>query len=287
MVSAKKWTDASWYNQDQKPLEIYLFIDPLSSDCWALEPKIKKLLLEYEPYIRIKHILSSSLDTLNCQTQKQRQEIANSWNETAKKSGMPCNGNQWLKNPVESPFLASVAVKAAEMQGKKAGSRFLRSIQEQLFVEQKNISDYDVLLQCAEQSRLDLDEFTHDMNSATASKAFQCDVKIASEMEVHSTPTLVFFNENIEDEGIKVDGLYPYEIYSQIIEQMLEEKPVKKDLPSVEEFLMRFKIAATVEVAEVYDISTKEAEKKLKKLMFTNKVEKIDAGNGTFWRYIF
>ncbi|MBM7579747.1 ClpXP adapter SpxH family protein [Jeotgalibacillus terrae] len=286
-MSAKKWTDASWYSQEQRPLEIYLFIDPLSSDCWALEPKIKKLLLEYEPYLRIKHILSSSLDTLNCHTEKQRKELAKSWNETAIKSGMPCDGSQWIKNPVESPFLASVAVKAAEMQGKKAGSRFLRSIQEQLFVEQKNISDFDVLLTCAEKSRLDIDEFTHDMHSATASKAFQCDVKIASEMDVHSTPTLVFFNENIEDEGIKVDGLYPYEIYSQIVEQMLEEKPPKKELPAIEEFLMRFKIAATVEVAEVYDISMKEAEKRLKKLMFNKKIEKIEAGNGTFWRYIF
>lgn len=286
-MSAKKWTDASWYSQDQKPLEIYLFIDPLSADCWALEPKIKKLLLEYEPYVRIKHILSSSLDTLNCQTEKKRKEIAKSWNETAKKSGMPCDGSQWLSNPVKSPFLASVAVKAAEMQGKKAGSRFLRSIQEQLFVEQKNISDYDVLLQCAEKSRLDLEEFIHDMNSATASKAFQCDVKIASEMEVNSTPTLVFFNENIEDEGIKVDGLYPYEIYSQIVEQMLEDTPEKNQLPSIEEFLMRFKIAATIEVAEVYSISVKEAEKKLKKLMFNKKVEKVEARNGTFWRYIF
>ncbi|TFD97596.1 ClpXP adapter SpxH family protein [Jeotgalibacillus sp. R-1-5s-1] len=286
-MTAKKWTEANWYTQDQKPLEIYLFTDPLCSKCWALEPKLKKLMIEYEPYIRIKYILSSDLSTLNCCTAKKRKELANVWKATAEHSDMPCDGSLWIENPVESPFIASIAVKAAELQGKKAGSRFLRAIQEQLFMEKQNISKFDVLIQCAEKAQLDTEEFIHDINSATASKAFQCDVKIAGEMDVESTPTLVFFNENIEDEGIKVDGLYPYEIYAQIVEEMLERKVEKKELPSIEEFIKRYRLASTPEVAEVYGLTTAEAEKSLKKLMFKNKIEKIDAQQGTFWRYLY
>ena len=40
-------------------------------------------------------------------------------------------------------------------------------------------------------------------------------------MEVSEIPTLVFFNENIEEEGIKITGYYPYEIYVQILTEML------------------------------------------------------------------
>ena len=50
---------------------------------------------------------------------------------------------------------------------------------------------------------LDVEEFLHDINSSSAAKGFQCDLKITSEMEVTEIPSLVFFNQNIEEEGIK------------------------------------------------------------------------------------
>ena len=54
---------------------------------------------------------------------------------------------------------------------------------------------------------LDVTEFLSDIHSNSAAKAFQCDLKITSEMEVSEIPTLVFFNENIEEEGIKITGI--------------------------------------------------------------------------------
>ncbi len=47
---------------------------------------------------------------------------------------------------------------------------------------------------------------------------------------------LSFFNENIEEEGIKITGYYPYEVYVQIIEEMLQEKPVKSEPPPIGNF---------------------------------------------------
>ncbi len=46
---------------------------------------------------------------------------------------------------------------------------------------------------------------------------------MAKEMEVDKAPTFVFFNENIEDEGLKVSGLYEYEVYEQILEELVGE----------------------------------------------------------------
>ena len=85
-----------------------------------------------------------------------------------------------------------------------------------------------------------LTEFLSDIHSNSAAKAFQCDLKITSEMEVSEIPTLVFFNENIEEEGIKITGYYPYEVYVQIIEEMLQEKPVPIKPSSIRSFSKTF-----------------------------------------------
>ncbi len=282
-MNAKYWTDTDRQAVEQKPLEIYLFVDPICPKCWALGPIMKKLMMEYEPYIRIKHVLRGTLSTLN----KKHTALARNQEYPATRSGMYCDGSLRTSNhPIDSPFIVSVAIKAAELQGKRAGSLFLRSLQEQLFIEQLDISDFRVLQSCANEANLDLDEFVQDIHSVTASKAFQCDVKIASEMDVEETPTLVFFNENIEDEGIKIDGVYPYEVYVQIVEEMLLDKPQKKELPTIDQFLERFKVVATSEVAIIYNLSIQEAEKELKKRMFQQKVEPINAKNETFWRHI-
>jgi predicted DsbA family dithiol-disulfide isomerase len=202
---------------EKKPIEIYMFIDPLCPECWALEPILKKLQIEYGRYFSIKHILSGRLADLNLSKKKNFENLAQVWEKTASRSGMSCDGTLWLENPVDSPYTVSIALKAAELQGRRAGLRFLRRIQEGLFLEKLNVSNLEVLKDCARKLGLDVEEFMNDIHSESAAKAFQCDLKITSEMDVQEIPTLVFFNENVEDEGIKITGSYPYEVYVQIL----------------------------------------------------------------------
>ncbi|WHX41944.1 ClpXP adapter SpxH family protein [Mesobacillus sp. AQ2] len=280
--------DPSEYCQslDKKPIEIYMFVDPLCPECWALEPIIKKLQIEYGKYFSIKHVLSGRLATLNMNRKKRYETIAELWEKTASRTGMSCDGSLWFENPVSSPYLASIAIKSAELQGKKKGIRFLRRLQEVLFLEKQNVSNFEVLKNCARSVGLDVEEFVTDIHSETAAKAFQCDLKITNEMDVQEIPTLVFFNANVEEEGIKITGLYPYEVYVQILEEMLQQKPDAAQPPSLEQFLMQYKMVASKEVAVVYDITVPQAEKELKKLMLKQMVEQIPAKYGMFWRYL-
>ncbi len=269
----------------KKPLEIYVFIDPLCPECWALEPVLKKLRLEYGVYFRLRHVLIGKLSNLN-DIPKKREAIADYWEKTASRTGMSCDGSLWIENPITSPYIVSIAIKAAELQGKKQGLRFLRKVQELVFLEKRNISDIQILVDCAKGASLDVDEFLQDIHSESAAKAFQCDLKITSEMEVTESPSLVFFNEHIEDEGLKISGLYSYDIYVQVLQEMLGKDPSPLPLPPLEEFLKYFGFVASKEIAVVYDMPVHEAEKELKKLVLQQKVRKIEGKHGSFWKYI-
>ena len=47
------------------------------------------------------------------------------------------------------------------------------------------------------------------------------DLHIAREMEIEQAPSLVFFSEDVHEEGLKVEGLYPYHIYTYIINELM------------------------------------------------------------------
>lgn len=269
-----------------KPIEVYFFIDALCPECWALEPILKKLQMQYGQYFTIKHVLSGKLSSLNLSKKHYAASLAQVWERTATRSGMSCDGSLWLENPIATPHAASMAIKAAELQGKKAGTKFLRKLQEVLFLEKQNISKLPVLVDCAESVGLDKEEFLNDINGESAAKALQCDLKITNEMEVSEIPTLVFFNENIDEEGIKVSGYHSYDVYVHILQDMLGEYPFPTMLPPLEDFLQQFQFVATKEISVVYNLPIVEVERELKKLQLAQKVEQVPVKYGTFWRYL-
>ncbi|MEJ9229413.1 DsbA family protein [Peribacillus butanolivorans] len=273
------------YDIGKKPIEIYVFVDPLCPECWGLEPIIRKLQIEYGQLFSLRHVLSGKIDSLNMGKNKNYENLAQVWEKTASRSGMSCDGSLWLENPISSPYSASIAIKAAELQGRKLAIRLLRQLQEHVFIGKRDISNIEVLTDCAKTVGLDVEEFLHDINSSSAAKGFQCDLKITSEMEVTEIPSLVFFNQNIEEEGIKVSGVYSYEVYVQILEDMLNGLPAPAEPPSLEEFLSCFKLVATKEIETVYNMNKNNVELEMKKLVLKQVAEKIPAKYGTFWRY--
>ena len=51
-------------------------------------------------------------------------------------------------------YNVSIALKAAELQGRRAGIRFLRKLQEMLFLEKQNISNFEVLVDMCQEPRV-------------------------------------------------------------------------------------------------------------------------------------
>lgn len=250
-----------------KPIELYVFLDLLQPKSWDLHTTIRKLQVNYGHYFSIRFILSTELSSLNVACHR----INN------------CTSHQDLVD-LSHPVLPSIAVKAAELQGKKAGHRFLMKLLEYHMTEEKNIRSCNTLTDIAKEVSLDVKEFQADFRSLEASRSFQSDLCIAHEMDVQEAPSFVFFNENIEDEGLKISGGYSYEVYEHILAEMLDVELIPTQPPTLDDLFKRFNTLSIFEVASIYNISEQAAERELKKKMLQQKIERIACKNNSLYR---
>ena len=248
-----------------KPVELYIFIDPLCPQAFAMKGILRKLQLQYGHYFTWRYVLSTELSALNTVTNRMK----------------GCLNGADLD--IAHPVLPSIAVKAAELQGRRAGSRYLMKLQQYAALQTKNVNSHATLLQIAEEVNLDMQEFAIDFGSKEAARAFQCDLYITREMEVDEVPSVVFFNECIEDEGLKVSGTYHYEVYEHILQEMIGEELIPQPIPSLEEVFHHYETLTTAEVAEIFSLDLALTERELKKRMLQQKIERIMTDDVTLW----
>lgn len=249
-----------------KPIELYVFIDPLCNEALKMQSILRKLQVEYDQYFTWRYVLSTKLTSLNCLSRRTK----------------GCLSGAELD--ITHPALPSIAIKAAELQGKRAASRYLLKLQEHSLLKTKNVTSYAALIEIATEANIDVNEFITDFGSKEAARAFQCDLYITREMQVDEVPSIVFFNECIEDEGLKVSGMYSYEVYVQILQELVNGKIDCQPLPSYDELFHRFHTLTTKEVSEIYSVSEHEAERELKKRMLQQKIERLSNDDITLWR---
>lgn len=250
-----------------KPIELYVFIDLLQPQSWDLHAIVRKLQVDYSQYFSIRFILSTELSSLNVACHR----INN------------CTSAEDLVD-LSHPVLPSIAVKAAELQGKKAGHRFLMKLLEYHRTEEESIRSCNTLTQIAHEVSLDVEEFKADFRSLEASRSFQSDLCITREMDVQEVPSFVFFNENIEDEGLKISGNYSYEVYEHVLAEMLEGELVRTAPPTLDELFEKYNTLSIYEVASIYNISEQAAERELKKKMLQQKVVRVSCKSNSLFR---
>ena len=247
-----------------RPIELYAFIDPACDASWSLQTILRKLQVDYERYFTLRTVLRTSLPSMNLKCTRNE--------ETIEKCG---------NNHAAFP---SIAIRAAEFQGKRAGQRFISKMFEYSYLKSRNVTSFSVLVEIAELLLLDVDEFVRDFSSKNVHRSLQVDLSMAKEMEVDNAPTFVFFNEHIEDEGLKVSGLYSYEVYEQILEELIGQTIIPNSPPPLENLFGRFDTLTTKEIAEIYRISEKSAERELKKRLLQQHVERLSFQDTTLWR---
>lgn len=237
-------------------IEIYSFFDPFYEDCFNLSATLAKLKIEYQKYVKIRQILNPSLKVLTkCQAQS------------------TCEFDN-----------VALAFKAAELQGHNRASRFLNLIQNEIIPHEKIITT-ELIRKCAYKSGIDLSVFIKDLKEQSLTDSLQTDLHIAREMDINMTPSLVFFNEDVHSEGLKVEGLYPYHIYTYIIQELIGTEVEKQLPPKLLDYIQSQSIISAQEIATIYEWPEKIVKRELKKLQLQNYIEQQDSVHGDFWKF--
>ncbi|EKU48097.1 protease adaptor protein YjbH [Staphylococcus massiliensis] len=236
-------------------IEIYSFFDPFSKDCFKLSAILSKLRIEYHKYIRIRHILNPSLRVL---TKCQAQSTSNYDN-------------------------VALVYKAAELQGRVRAERFIHLLQNEI-IPKRDIVTEQMVDHCIECAGLDHEVFMDDLRNRNLTESLKVDLHIAREMDINLSPSLVFFNEDIQEEGLKVEGLYPYHIYTYIINELMGTQIEKELPPKLEDYIQQQHLVTFEELLTIYEWPEKVMTKELKKLTLQQKVEEIQYEDGYFWR---
>ena len=75
---------------------------------------------------------------------------------------------------------------------------------------------------------------------------------------------LSFFHANSDEEGIKIAGTYSYDVYVQLLKELVKCEIEPEPLPPLEVLLEATQFISSKEVAFIYDCSKQEIERELK-----------------------
>jgi putative protein-disulfide isomerase len=264
-------------------IRLLYFTDPICSSCWGIEPQLRKLKLEYGDYFEVDYRMGGLLkswDSYGGSDVSNPADVAVHWDEASDHYQMPINGDLWLEDPLDSSYPASIAFKAAQMQGTDKADDFLRKIKEMVFLEKKNISKWEHLREAAIISGLDVVKFKTDFDGA-ANTAFKEDLALGAQLGVRGFPTIFFTDK--EDNRFKVYGAKPYEVYEQALLKLIPDavkKPVDTSLHSLFEY---YPTLTTKEAGVLSDQSLDQTEAALELLHEQNIISKYSSKKGILW----
>ena len=219
------------------PVEVRYQTDPACSWSWGSEPKLRKLLWEFEDELQLVWVMGGLAREYGPQYSDYQGRIGSGadcfadlisqWLEVISVSGMPCDPRLWAENPIRSTYPACMAVKAAAEQGPQPAGRYLRRLREGLMVERRRLDHADALAAEAGAAGLDSDRFRIDLESNAITELFAADLDEVRDVpqgardadavgetegkERVSFPSAIFIGGDGERHGVW--GWQPYDAY--------------------------------------------------------------------------
>lgn len=196
--------------------EFYLFVNPLGLKCYKSEQEL----------IHSLDVISSKVD-VHILTFHNQQTIDH-FLEQIHKTDCTLEERNEMYHLI---YQAALAYKAASLQGRKLGRRFLIRIQEAFHHHHHTFNQREVIT-IAKEIGLDLEIFMKDLRSDFVKQLFLRDQQIAREMQVDRTPSLVIFQNQSSDDGILIREHITKEKIIQELDLIVENYHHTRTCPS-------------------------------------------------------
>ena len=194
---------------------LYYILDPMCSWCYGFAPTWKKLLNSLPSHIEVEYIHGGLARHSDVPMPQDMQDmLQQTWRNIERRVGAKFNYDFWSKcKPRRSTYLACQACVSAREQGKEY--EMIQEIQKAYYLNASNPSDRDTLELCASNIDLDVEKFSHDLESQEIVDLFKEDLKKRQKFEMNSFPSLLLKTGD-EYHKINVD----FENHESILEQI-------------------------------------------------------------------
>jgi hypothetical protein len=158
---------------------------------------------------------------------------------------------------------------------------FLRRLKEMLFMEKKNINNWENLENAALFSGLDSALLQKQMKKEGI-EDFQDDLELAKELGIRVFPTLIFERTGFETEILK--GLKSYEIIEETILKYVPNAKKNLNLPNPEELFKLYNNMTEKEFAFLLDLTQDSADLELNNLQSRGLISKVNVKEVSYWQ---
>ena len=280
LISSEKIEKSSL---DAHKLKVVYFTDPICSTCWIIQPILRKLKLEYGDTLDIEYRMGGLLPSwINYDKGiiKTPVDAAKHWDEVKSSEGMYLSGDIWRKDPLNSSYPPSIAFKAAQMQNHDKAISFLRRMKELIFIEQQNITRWDVIENAALSCGLDVAVLKNDIK-IRGLELFENDLALALKLGVKVFPTFFFYKN--EEIVMSLNGKQSYENFVAIINGLIPETNNKTINHHPKHVFSLFNNMSTEEYAFITDTPLSESTSILEQLYKQGHLSKFESTHGIVW----
>lgn len=205
-----------------KTTHLLYFTDPLCVTSYTMAPAIQQLVQNENYNIQFELIMGGLIphwDIYRNGGISTFEDMATRWMSVGKKYGTLVDGTVWLKDPPHSSFPPAIAYKAAQLQSRSKALLFYQRVQHMIFVDNLNISRWEIIRQAAEECELDSDQLKLDMPH-TARLLFEEDLIRAENYGVMGFPTLVI--EKPGGKTVTLEGHHNYTELEQAVQSFVK-----------------------------------------------------------------
>lgn len=180
-------------NQNNQTV-LYYVHDPMCSWCWAFVPTWTKIKQALGDRVEIRYVLGGlAPDSAQIMPKEMQNTISGYWkNIQTRVPGTEFNFDFWSEcDPKRSTYPSCRAVIAARKQKPEAELPMILAIQKGYYLQAKNPSDADMLIQLSDELGLDPVRFSADLSSQETDEVLHKEMQFGASIGAQGFPSMI------------------------------------------------------------------------------------------------